>query len=84
VVLAKEISVLRPIMIMERAILFEMKKEDLPTYIVFNPGTQQHKAYGNTKLWEHQHMGCFCGIHLLNLYHTNKQRKKALIIPDID
>lgn len=32
---------------------------DLPTYIVFNPGTEQHKAYGNTKFWEHQHMGCY-------------------------
>lgn len=34
-------------------------KTDLPTYIVFKPGTEHYKAYGNTKLWEHQHMGCY-------------------------
>lgn len=32
---------------------------DLPTYIVFNPGTDHYNAYGKRKLWEHQHMGCY-------------------------
>ena len=32
---------------------------DLPTYIVFNPGTDHYNAYGNRKLWEQYHMGCY-------------------------